>query len=144
MGGSASEQLFQRQQETWQDLPAGQYTVAVNVHRLLRRCANSRGARHRIDEPHQSHAGLEVLLQLASHLGLRVPVGQHFDGQVGHEIRDGLLGQFATRQTLPRDEGDIRRAHQTGQDVERAIRRKHHPKPGRVEESLDEMDQYGC
>src|SRR5262245_10246492 len=47
-----------------------------------------------VHEPDQLDAGDKIILELPLHFSGRIPLAEDFNGQVGDEIRYGLLGQF--------------------------------------------------
>ena len=108
-----------------QHVAAGQHVVLAENRALLGRSVDGGRPGARIDVPHQTHAGGEVIDQLPPHFAFRVALGKHFDRQVRRDGGNRRLAAACRREIVPNSES-TRREFALGGAESRAF----HPAPG--------------
>ena len=125
------------------DAEAGEYGLAVEFVAFafcdegFRRVINPHRAGGRIDVPHQFDTSLEIVLQLASHLGFGVALADDFHGErrnpVGNDrVRIGVCGNLVLA-----DERDVGKTNLIGKHSMRPIGSRDDAEVMIVEESTE-------
>jgi hypothetical protein len=90
------------------------------------------------DQPDQAGACQEVFLQSGLHLPERVPLAEHFHGQIRGQVRYRLHRNLPTRELFAPDERNIRQKHQAGLQPKWAAWASQDPKVAGIDEIAQE------